>query len=800
MRRLFLIACLLLGAALPAAGQGGFTTVSGTIVGAVDGLTWSCGTITAQLITAGGVSPTLNGGGFSTSVSPVTLGCPTSPGTGAPGSFTMRLADSGQISPSTTTWQFTVNMTPGIAPPAGTGPQSFTYTTAINCSTNTPSTCTANAMSISAQLSALAPKLSNASGSGSSFPVTTAVNVNSGGSINVQPGGSISAAPGGTVTATNGVGATGAPIMGLYLSNSCPVANTGQCYFTFADTRQDNTCSWVSTGPTVTCTDGPFLSTDCVGGSGCTGTGTSKSAMGWQTCATDQPSTSTGQGQISNTALVTIASFISATQVTLSANPGATATLQTSYPQGACLIYGHLDDTGASTFDSGLQASLTCPQGIFPSSYYFFTTPHFFTDPPACLNIGPGIGANYGNLIIPAGMHLEGRGPGATTWELAPSFPNGNPCTNTGGSTTGTPSACFAVTLLGQWDGIRLDGGSQAAMTQLNSKNLLVASVASLRDVTLTNLGGYNTSQMVCVELNHDVQLWQVNLSGCGEVGFIVDTNTGNDVCHSCAVENNSQSLRVIGPNAFSSTSPQFICFYCNFLQLNPNVGTANINNRGGSIQLYGSSVRVFSGGGTGGLTGYLCNTTAGCTLSLFGSNMQYQFGAGGNTAINCTVTCTTFFSNSALNSFSGGFDIEDVAGSKEFDLGGNTTTNRFSISGNVYGAASITGTQQVTTNIVLSGLGTGLTAPSSASGDSLNEVFTYTLGTAPGANGTATVTFPTPFWSATGLSCSAQVIGGTTPAILPIAVGTPSVTAVTLTYLGTFTTGTVITRLTCGY
>jgi hypothetical protein len=189
MRRLFLIACLLLGAALPAAGQGGFTTVSGTIVGAVDGLTWSCGTITAQLITAGGVSPTLNGGGFSTSVSPVTLGCPTSPGTGAPGSFTMRLADSGQISPSTTTWQFTVNMTPGIAPPAGTGPQSFTYTTAINCSTNTPSTCTANAMSISAQLSALAPKLSNASGgTGTGFPVTTNVTVNSGGSISLNGG------------------------------------------------------------------------------------------------------------------------------------------------------------------------------------------------------------------------------------------------------------------------------------------------------------------------------------------------------------------------------------------------------------------------------------------------------------------------------------------------------------------------------------------------------------------------------------------------------------------------------------
>jgi hypothetical protein len=189
--------------------QGGFTTVTGTITGPIDGIVWACGTISAQLITAGGTAPTLNGGGFTTSTSPVSLGCPGSNGLPA-GSFSIRLADSGVISPSTTTWQFTVNMAPGIAPPAGTGPQSFTYTTAINCSTNTPSVCTANSMSISAQLSALAPKLSNTSGGiGTGFPVTTAVNVNSGGSITVNTGGSIGTAGSGTITATQ---VTNAPV------------------------------------------------------------------------------------------------------------------------------------------------------------------------------------------------------------------------------------------------------------------------------------------------------------------------------------------------------------------------------------------------------------------------------------------------------------------------------------------------------------------------------------------------------------------------------------------------------------
>jgi hypothetical protein len=184
MKKLLFILLSIVTFAPLAEAQGGFTTVTGTITDP-SGITYACGTISAQLITAGGAAPTLNGGGFTTVTSPVQLGCPTSPGTGAPGSFTMRLADSGVISPSNTTWQFTVNMTPGVAPPEGTGPQSFVYTTAINCSTNTPTTCTSNQLSISSPLSALAPKLSNAGGSSSpssipGFPGVTAVPVTSG--------------------------------------------------------------------------------------------------------------------------------------------------------------------------------------------------------------------------------------------------------------------------------------------------------------------------------------------------------------------------------------------------------------------------------------------------------------------------------------------------------------------------------------------------------------------------------------------------------------------------------------------
>jgi hypothetical protein len=165
MRKLLLGFFLYFIVAVPAQAQGGFTTVTGTITDP-NGVTWACGTVSAQLITAGGAAPTLNGGGFTTQTSPVQLGCPTIPGSGASGSFVMRLADSGVIVPSNTTWKFTFG-TPGTAPPLGTGPQSFSYTTAINCSTNTPTTCTSNQLSISTPASALAPAV----GGGGNPPV-----------------------------------------------------------------------------------------------------------------------------------------------------------------------------------------------------------------------------------------------------------------------------------------------------------------------------------------------------------------------------------------------------------------------------------------------------------------------------------------------------------------------------------------------------------------------------------------------------------------------------------------------------
>jgi hypothetical protein len=178
--RVLLLAILLAGCAftsITSRAQGGFTTVTGTITDP-SGLPYDCGTISAQLIVPGGTAPTLNGVGFTGSMSPVGLGCSNQGGSGASGSFSFRVADNGVILPSGTTWQFTVNISPGVPPPQGFGSRSFTVTTVINCGTNTPATCTSNSISLTTLLNSSAVALSRSSGI---CGLTGQIQVNNGG-------------------------------------------------------------------------------------------------------------------------------------------------------------------------------------------------------------------------------------------------------------------------------------------------------------------------------------------------------------------------------------------------------------------------------------------------------------------------------------------------------------------------------------------------------------------------------------------------------------------------------------------
>lgn len=557
MRKLFLVACLLLGAALPAAGQGGFTTVTGTITGPIDGIVWSCGSISAQLITAGGAAPTLNGQGFSTSTSPIALGCPTSPGTGAAGSFAMRLADSGVIVPSNTTWKFTVNMTPGIAPPAGTGPQSFSFTTAINCSTNTPATCTANSMDISTQLSALAPKLSNAGTGGSSFPVTTSVAVNSGGTITVNTGGSIVAAGTGTITATNGINKVGS-LPALPCTNNTLVQLTvapfsifkciggvwieeganGQVLETSYGVLADGIV--INAGNLFTVTSGSSNFT-VTGGPGLLASDVGKAIFATQWGGAD----GTGGASCMTTASpTTIATVTSSTTGTLSQN--AIANCGTTNANVGVLFYGH-DDTAAralakaAAFDGSV-----CGLELIPAGLSLQTTGQWNTS--TCPGIG--VGSTLSHYASVGGI-----APGNVSVIIIAPWFTVSSCT---GNASGSSNDCFGSSPASGFTNLSFNGLGDTS-TSFTGKhfidttndavyqNLILELLTSSNMVGFTvNNGNHGISNLIVDQfggssgpflvLSNNAQVFEMFIGNTTSANGEVQLTSGVLQCYSCAV------------------------------------------------------------------------------------------------------------------------------------------------------------------------------------------------------------------------------------------------------------------------
>lgn len=142
MWRWWAVAALALLLAAPAGAQCVRTTVTGTVTDP-NNIPYSNGTISATLIfVASPGTPsgqTCNGESF---VFPVTGT------TDVNGSFTLSLPPNASITPAGTIWQFQVG-TPGIPPPLGTGPQSFTTNVTIaGASQNISANLNASALSL----------------------------------------------------------------------------------------------------------------------------------------------------------------------------------------------------------------------------------------------------------------------------------------------------------------------------------------------------------------------------------------------------------------------------------------------------------------------------------------------------------------------------------------------------------------------------------------------------------------------------------------------------------------------------
>jgi hypothetical protein len=607
--------------------------------------------------------------------------------------------------------------------------------------------------------------------SGSGFPVTSSQSVGNGGSINVTPGTS------GSIAGVQ----TAAPPLGFYLVNKCPTSNTPTCFYTFSNFQLDVTCSWTNASTTVTCTDAPFTSSALNVG---------MQVMGYNSCNAFQ--SATNGGQITAASVVTIATFVSTTQVTLSATPANSSTA------GACLVFGNPDDTAATAIDAAfasLTTAPTCPKLFLAGAYYGFALPHFYAQPAAC-NILPTIyqASPTGNTFYGAGFEIEGRGTGNTIIWLLPNFGSSSACIH---GLNG--ASCFVVQIEGRWKDFMLSGGNNGTATSLGSTATYLVYVqgpASLDNFTCTNFGNNN---LFVSGLGADFwyQFYQVNNSGCGGTGLTVASGSAG-TAFKMRIENSpGAALNIAGP-AVNAQSYSLSCYDCGFYNGLFALGSnLNIYNQGGSLLLYHSNVTP-SSDSTAGLIGYQC-VTAGCLLTAHDTLFSYGIGSTTNGSIKCTAACTNYLETTTLQATSGGNTYLDVAGSSLYDLGGNTgfaSGGGASVTGNVYGSPSITGVQLVTGNVVLtSGWGTGATA-SAFAGSSGSEVWTTTIGTAPSATAVTTVTFPVPFLPGSKVGCSATLSNGTSTAILQAqCVATP--TTATITYIGTLVSGTVITRLT---
>ena len=174
MKRLLIFASLLflsaLAAPLPMKAQ---QTVVTATVKDPNGIPYANGTVQASLQASGRATVTISNQAQCSAASAGTAPCQVPiPGNVGPvsidstGTFVMTLYSNTSITPAASKWLFTINISPGIPLPLGTGPQTFSVAVTVTGATQ----------NLSATLSAAAPSLTNFAGTGPGGCPGTAVN------------------------------------------------------------------------------------------------------------------------------------------------------------------------------------------------------------------------------------------------------------------------------------------------------------------------------------------------------------------------------------------------------------------------------------------------------------------------------------------------------------------------------------------------------------------------------------------------------------------------------------------------
>ena len=239
MKRSLVLLTFALLTALPAAAQ---QTVVTATVKDPNGIPYANGTVQASLQISGGpATVTISNQAQCSAASAGTAPCqiPIAGNVGpttldSTGTFVMTLYSNTSITPASSKWLFTINISPGIPLPLGTGPQTFSVAVTVTGATQ----------NLSSTLSAAAPALTNYV-SGGGFPAACPLAVSP--QILFDNAGACGSIAGSAVTAATGattLTATGDTVTPLTISSTTGTQTAGLLNITngFTDVCQGQLC------------------------------------------------------------------------------------------------------------------------------------------------------------------------------------------------------------------------------------------------------------------------------------------------------------------------------------------------------------------------------------------------------------------------------------------------------------------------------------------------------------------------------------------------------------------------------
>jgi len=506
-------------------------------------------------------------------------------------------------------------------------------------------------------------------------------------------------------------------------------------------------CTWSNGSAIITCPSGTFKPSDV--GSMAYATTLLPTGFTAFTAATLACGAATGPS-------VTIASFQSSSQVTLSAPCTQNA------PASAPFVWGPDETVGVKAAITA--AANVCGTLIWPAGGAIVTSNPFVNPPTTnCVNQ---------NSAVRGGVTIKGQGQTIAALVIPPNF-DMTTC-NKGGA-----SACAGSTGTGSIGGyifedFLLTGFGSSPVTAAPHFLIEIASGSYMSNVTCTGIGAGVANLKGLHLAGGPNYLYNTQFDGCGSTPLVIDTSGfGYAAIDGSFFGDGSSNAVILNGTLVSNKS-----IYGGAVASTVNGAAMHLAATGAILR---SNNDQFAAPGAGNAVTTLSIDVGGATAWI-NNGLITAFGTNATTIFLGTSGNKLHLSGTTVGAGSGtGSGINTVAGSSLFDDGGNVLPTANLISGNVFGSSSITGVAQTSGNIALTS-GWSSSTVGTVSGDSQRHQWTVTVAGTPAASPVITDTFPTPFLVAP--RCTLQQVGGTFTLTNPAI--TATTTAATITFAGT--------------